>query len=397
VLAANGIGKDAFWGSILACESGIGPITLFDASEIPCKIAGEVKNFDPLDFMDSSMKPRRMGRFSQLGIAATVMALEDSGLSKSFIQELEHLKIVLGVATSDIDLVVDPPKIYSTPSLVPHAAATAISRLLGNQCELITLSNACTSGLDAIARAAELIRSGKTEVAIAGSAEGSITYTTLQSLSKGGMLPTEFNDTPEEASCPFSYHRKGGILSEGAAIVVLESLDHALERGARIYAETLGFGSWIHPNQREDGNALQCAMQSAIDNSGIATSDIGYINAHAPSDPILDQVETDSIKSLFAERAYSIPTSSIKGATGNPFACGGSLQCVATSLALHNSLLPPTTNYSLSDPYCDLDYIPTTPRSSHATYAMINSRGIGGGNSSLILKKAESTMHKEGA
>ena len=335
------------------------------------------------------MKPRRMGRFSQLGIAATALATKDAGLGLRDIHQANNLQIVLGVATSDIDLVVEPPRIYSTPSLVPHAAATCISRYLGTKCELTTISNACTSGLDAIAKAAEMVRSGKTELAIAGSAEGSVTYTTLMSLSKGDMLPVEFNDTPELASCPFSYQRKGGILSEGAAIMVVESLEHALERNATVYAEILGFGSCIHPNQREDGNALKYAMQAALDNSGASTCDIGYINAHAPSDPILDRVESDSIKQLFDDRAHSIPISSIKGSTGNPFACGGSMQCVATSLALFNNLLPPTANYNLADPYCDLDYIPASPRHSHANYALINSRGIGGGNSSLILRKIE--------
>lgn len=387
VLAANGTGKEAFWNALLAGETGIAPISLFDASDLPCKIAGEVKDFDPLDYMDAAMKPRRMGRFSQLGIAATTMAIADSKITSAQLQKLDHLQIILGVATSDIDLVVEPPRLHSTPSLVPHAAATAISRLLGRKCELTTLSNACTSGLDAIARAAERIKSGKADLAIAGSAEGSITETTLRSLSKGGMLPTCFNDSPEVASCPFSYERKGGLLAEGAAIFVLESLDHALSRNAPIYAEVLGYGSWIHPNQLEDGDALLYAMRTAIDNSALKISDVNYISAHAPSDPILDRVESDSIKRLFGDYAYTTPTSSIKGATGNPFACGGSLQCAATSIAMQTGTLPPTTNYGIPDPHCDLDYIPGNPRKSEVHHALINSRGIGGVNSSMILRK----------
>jgi 3-oxoacyl-[acyl-carrier-protein] synthase II len=206
------------------------------------------------------------------------------------------------------------------------------------------------------------------------------------SLAKGGMLPVDCNDNPETASCPFSNQRAGGILSEGAGILVLESLEHALERDAPIYAEVLGHGNWIHPNQREDGSALISAMQTAIENSGVNMINIDYINAHAPSDPILDRVESDSIKSVFSERAYDIPISSIKAVTGNPFACGGSLQTIATSLAMRHGLLPPTANYTLSDPYCDLDYIPNISRRADITYAMVNSRGIGGGNSSLILR-----------
>jgi len=386
VLAANGIGKEAFWNSLLTGKSGIGPITLFDPIDIPCKIAGEVKNFNPLDYMDASLKPRRMGRFSQLGIAGSLLALRDAGLELEYLRSLEHFEIVLGVATSDIDLVVEPPRIYSTPSLVPHAAATAISKVFGVKCTITTLSNACTSGMDSIAKAAELIRAGKADLILAGSAEASITYTTLMSLWKGGMLPEDMNDTPEIASSPFSNRRRGGILSEGSGIVVLESLDQALARGAIIYAEVLGHGNWIHPNQREDGFALVYAMQSAIDNSGIAKSDVDYINAHAPSDPVLDRAESNSIKHVFSKRAYDIPISSIKAVTGNPFACGGSLQVIATALAMQSGILPPTANYNLSDPDCDLDYIPNTPRRASIGHAMINSRGIGGGNSSMILR-----------
>jgi len=333
------------------------------------------------------MKPRRMGRFSQLGIAGTVLAIRDAGLDVEYLRTSECFQIVMGIATSDIDLVVEPPRIHSTPSLVPHAVATSISRLFGSKCTITTLSNACTSGLDAIANAAELIRAGKTDLALAGSAEASITYTTLKSLWKGGMLPTDRNDSPQTASSPFSYHRQGAILSEGSGIVVLETLEHALERKATIYAEVLGHGNWIHPNQREDGSALICAMHSAINNSNIHATDIEYINAHAPSDPILDRVESDSIKHVFAEQAYAIPVSSIKGNTGNPFACGGSLQAIATSLAMHHGMLPPTANYELSDPYCDLDYLPNIPRRAEIAHAMVNARGIGGGNSALILRR----------
>ena len=168
VLAANGIGKDAFWNFLLAGESGIGPVTLFDASDLSCRIAGEVKNFNPLNFMDAALKPRRMGRFSQFAIAATQQALEDAQLELAQVQGCKNLSVVMGVATSDINLVVEAPKIYSTPSLVPHAAATSISRFLGVKCQLHTISNACTSGLDAVAKGAELIRSGQTDLVIAG-------------------------------------------------------------------------------------------------------------------------------------------------------------------------------------------------------------------------------------
>ena len=387
VLAANGIGKEAFWNSLLAGESGIGPITQFDASDLPCKIAGEIKGFDPLNYMESALKPRRMGRFSQLAIAATQEALKDANLEMTQVQKKRDLAIIMGVATSDIDLVVDPPKIHSTPSLVPHAAATAISRFLGIRCQLFTLSNACTSGLDAIAKGAELIRNGYTDMVIAGSSEASVTFTTMNSLSKGGMLPVDFNDRPSIASCPFSLDRSGGILAEAAGIVILESLDHARERCSPIYSEVLGHGSWIHPNIREDGYALNYAMTTSLANSAVLPTDIDYINAHAPSDPILDRVESEGIKSVFGKRAYSIPTSSIKAVTGNPFACGGALQTIATALAFETGILPPTSNLNKTDLYCDLDYIPNNPINFDTQLAMVNSRGIGGGNSSLILSR----------
>ncbi len=386
VLAANGIGKEAFWNSLLAGESGVGPITLFDPSELSCQIAGEVKNFDPLDFIDATLKPRRMGRFSQLSFAATTLALEDAGLTVDELQTCVSIPIVLGVSTSDFNTILDKPRAYSTPTLIPHSPASSIATILGLNCEMVTLSNACTSGLDAIAYAANLLKSGKADIAIAGGTDSSITKKSMEFLCRGNMLPTTMNETPQRASRPFDLHRAGGILAEGSGILVLETEERALERGARIYAEILGSGTRTDFSKKGDTRTLSAAMHNAMANANLSPSEIDYINAHAPSDPYIDYMETAAIKDTFERHAYNLAISSIKGATGNPLGAGGSLQCVSTALSIHGKCLPATTNYKTPDPDCDLDYVPGESRHQHIGHAMVNSRGVSGNTSSLILK-----------
>jgi 3-oxoacyl-[acyl-carrier-protein] synthase II len=324
-----------------------------------------------------------MGRFSQLAIAATSMALEDAGLTGIERELIDLLPITLGVSTSDIQFVTNKARAYSVPALIPHAAATALSRHLNIKCDITTLSNACTSGLDAIAMAAQSIRTGATELALAGSAEASVTFTTVQFLS--GMMPTDCNHAPKSASRPFSIDRKGGVLAEGACILVLESLERAQSRGAPIYAEIFGYGTCIDPTDQEDGIALLQAMKNALDNARMRREEIDYISAHAPSDPMLDRAETNMIKQCFGQRAYQLPISSIKAVTGNPLGCGGCMQSVATALSIQRGMIPPTGNLHHPDPACDLDYVPLTPRYADVRRAMVNSRGIGGGNSCLII------------
>lgn len=386
VLAANGIGKDAFWNSLLAGQSGIGPITQFDASELPCQIAGEISDFDPLDFIEASLKPRRMARFSQLSLSAALLAIEDAGLSVSALKLRPSLSVILGVSTSDFDTILEAPKAYSTSALIPHASAATVAATLGLNCEMVTLSNACTSGLDAIAHGADLIRKNKADMVLAGGSDSSITKKAMEFLCRGNMLPTSMNACGERASRPFDLRREGGILAEGSGVMVLESEESALERGSHIYAEVLGSGSRTDYTSKGNVSALSTAMTMALLNSNICHEQIQYINAHAPSDPYVDYMETMAIKAAFNNHAYKLAVSSIKGSTGNPLGAGGSLQCIATALSIEHKCLPPTANYETSDPDCDLDYVSRIARNLDVECAMVNSRGVSGNTSSMIFK-----------
>lgn len=386
VLAANGIGKEAFWNSLLAGKSGIGPITLFDASDLSCRIAGEVKDFNPLEYIDAIHKPKRMGRFSQLAFAATNLAIEDACLTGDALRTFDPVPVVMGVSTSDVGILLERPKAYSTSSLIPHAPAASAAAIFGLNCEIMTLSNACTSGIDAIAHAVSLLERGKADIALAGGTDSSITRKSMEFLIQGNMLPTKMNDSPGEASRPFDLHRDGGLLAEGSCILVLETTESAMERGAHVYAEILGYGTRTDFSTSRAEAALSRAMQMALSNSRLQSKQIDYINAHAPSDPFVDLMETNAIKATFKQIAHTIPVGSIKGAIGNPLGAGGSIQCASTALAISNKCLPATVNHKTLDPHCDLDYISEGPRHQNIEHAMVNSRGVSGNTSSLILK-----------
>jgi len=394
VLAANGIGKDAFWKSLLAGESGIGPITLFDATDLPSSLVGEVTGFDPENFIDKAFKPRRMARFTQLALAATKMAIDDAGAQATVKKSI--IPVSMGVSTSATEVIesqvlrINEKGIrYASPltaiTSLPQAAAGIIAPTLGIETQAITLSTGCPAGLDAIAHACEYIRSGKSEIALAGGSDAPISKLTLATFNAANMVPSSHRD-PTKASRPFDLNRDGGVIAEGACILVLESLEHALERRATPYLEITGYGySGDHP-KKPSGSGLEASMKSAVDNAGLMPEQIDYISAHGPSDVHLDYIETQSIKQVFNGHSYAIPVSSIKGATGNPLAAAGPMQITACALAVKEGVVPPTVNYESPDPSCDLDYVPT-PRMANITKAMVNNHGFGGSNSSLVVER----------
>ncbi|MDZ8118048.1 beta-ketoacyl-[acyl-carrier-protein] synthase family protein [Pontiella agarivorans] len=396
VLAANGIGKDAFWNSLLAGESGIGPITQFDASDIPWKIAGEVTGFKPEDFIDRSLKPKRQSRNTQLAAAATVMALKDAKLDSENLKEIDSLPIVLGISLGGLDLVeqhtrrlVDKgiTKGLPTVSACVHVIAPSfISSMLGIETKISVISNSCTGGLDAVAEGARLIREGICDTAIVGGTDAVIIPSVVTGLGFAGMLADNTNLPPEKMSRPFDSMRSGGVIAEGSGVLVLESYDHALNRGKSPYAEILGYGASSNINSLP-AVGLERSMKMAIENSSILPSDINSINAHGSSDPFLDISEVQAIKNVFGIQAQHIPTTSIKGSTGNPLAAGGAIQSIMTALSLKNSTIPPTTNLETPDPMCDLDFVARSERLTVADFSLINSHGTGGVNSSLILGK----------
>jgi 3-oxoacyl-[acyl-carrier-protein] synthase II len=397
VLAPNGVGLVAYWESLLEGRSGIGPITLFDASEFKSRIAGEVKNFDPADHIEPELKPKRMGRHTQLAYAACMMALKDAGL------DLEHLDlpsptpVIIGVSTSAIDVIESvyralqnngPNRAPTTSSAasIPQAAANTIADRIGSSANAATVSSACPSGLDALADAAALIRCGDADVAIAGGADAPITPLTMSSFIASGLTSCR-NDEPEKASRPFDLNRDSGVISEGAGVFVLENMERAEARGARIYLEIVGYGKQRDFDKAAPGSGLEDSMQMALANGGRTVADVDYICAYGPGHPLLDAVEVQVIKRVFGDRAYTVPVSSIKGVTGNALAAGGPFQVAACALSMRDQKIPPTANYETADPKCDLDFVPGRARRTRVNCALINVRGIGGSASTMIVSR----------
>ncbi len=397
VLAPNGTGLKAFWDSLLGARSGIGPITLFDATGYKSRIAGEVKGFDPLDYIDAELKPKRMARHTQLAYAATMMALKDAGMDLNNLDLPSPTPVVMGVSMNAMDVVerafhavqnISPNRAAPTTSAasIPQAAANVIADKLGSCANAATVSSACPSGLDAIADAADMIRSGEAELAICGGTDAPITPLVMASFIASG-LSSERNSDPERASRPFDVDRDSGVISEGAAVLILENLERAEARGARIYMEISGYGKQRDRNHDEPGSGLEDSMKIALANAGWTLDDVDYISAYGPGHPVLDTAEITVVKRLFGARANTVPINSIKGATGNALAAGGPFQVVASGLTIRDQLIPPTTNCDELDPTCDLDVVQWKPRSAKIDHVLINVRGLGGGASTMVVNR----------
>ena len=338
ILAANGSGKEAFWRPLLAGQSGIGPITLCDVSDLKVKIAGEVKNFNPDDYLPGTVKAKRVSRHVQLAVAASRMALEDAQLKTSELLKVAPISIIFGISMAGFDLIESQMRRLVTkgahavlPTVVGCVhltAACTVAEFLAVPTRISTLATGCVGGLDAIAEAASMIREGRTEVAIAGASDAPIETSLVAGFSAARMLSLSL-EPPQKVSRPFDLGRSGGVLAEGSAMVILENAEHALARGAKPYLEITGFGS-ASDFTPESGSGLALSMRDALANASLLPADINYISAHGPSDVEIDRVETEAIKQVFGQYAYRVPVSSIKGATGNPLSAGGAMQVVAT-------------------------------------------------------------------
>ncbi len=400
VLAPNGGCLRDFWDSVLTCKSGIETITLFKHPDFPVCYAGEVKDFRLGKYVNGRFKPSRLSRHVQFALAAGKMAIDHAGVDQALLRECDPLPIVMGISTSamevierneDILVAKGPLRVspFGVGTCQPHAAACALADFLGVRTERTTLASACSAGLDAVAFCAGLIASGRADMALAGGADAPITPLSMASFARAG-LASDFGVPPEQSSRPFDLHRKGGLISEGAGVVVLERLEHAVQRGAFPWLEILGHGNTADDAGAEAGCGLRHAMTEALANAGLLPRDIDYINAHGPSHPVIDRVETAMIKSVFGRHAWRVPVSSIKGVTGNPLAASGPLQLAACAMAMHSQRIPPTANYETADPHCDLDYVPRQPYVMSSRRAILNMHGLGGGNSSLIVGKVDS-------
>jgi 3-oxoacyl-[acyl-carrier-protein] synthase II len=404
VVAPNGIGKQAYWESLVAGRSGVDWITEFNTDPYPCKVAAKVKDFDPADFMNWR-RARERGRFSQFAVAASKMARDDAGLDLSK-EPPQRVLACIGNAMNGSGDVFDVARtgwekdgLVGIPTLsgvefAAHAAATHVSTELGIRGQALTLASACSTGLDVIQWAAEKILDGTASIVFAGSTEAPLSEFCFATLCAFGSIST-FNDPPLKASRPFDLRRQGLVLGEGSAVMVVEELEHALDRGAFIYAEVLGFGTGNEAGIQNRRDASQLALRQSIDSAlaqaALMPEQIDYINAHGNAMPDYDRIDTEALRASFGQCAYSIPVSSIKSMVGHAMGAAGSLQVAATCLTLAHSIIPPTINYEVPDPACDLDYVPNIARVCRVRRALINAHAIGGTYSALILGVPDSS------
>lgn len=397
VVSPVGTGLEAFWSALVAGRSGIGPITRFDASEFATRIAGEVRDFDPTRYLDKK-EARRMDRFTQFAVAAARMALEDAGLGTDGLDR-DRVAVILGCGIGGIETLEDQARVlvnrgpgrispFFVPMMIPNMAAGQIAITFGFRGPNVTTVTACASGANAIGDAFKMIQRGQVDVAVTGGTEAPITPLSVAGFCAMKALSTR-NGEPERACRPFDAGRDGFVMSEGAAVLVLEGLSHARRRGARIYAEVLGYGSSCDayhitaPDPEGAGAAL--AMAAALADAGLGPQDIDYINAHGTSTPLNDRLESLAIKQVFGSRAYEIPVSSTKSMIGHLLGAAGAIEAVATILTMVRGVIPPTINYEEPDPECDLDYVPNVARPARVVHALSNSLGFGGHNVTLVF------------
>ncbi len=397
VIAPNGTGLVEFWRSLAAGESGVGPITLFDATGFKSRIAGEVKGFDPLDHMPLQWKPKRMGRHTQFAYAATQMALRDANFDPQ-VDRLEGvLPVCIGVSSSAFDVIENGFKELQgrgagrinsgmVRNCQPQAAALLIAQKLGVHTQASTISSACNSGIDAVASAATMVAKNGVEMAIAGGADAPVTPLAMASLASAG-LSSFANGDPERASRPYDACSDSGVISEGAGVVILEDLDHALARGAKIYLEITGYAAQMDNEPDDPFDGLEATMRMAMANAGRSVRDIDYICSYGPGHPVLDAAEVRMIRRVFSVGAPHVPVSSIKGVTGNPLSAAGPMQLISCALAFQHGVIPPTANHESPLPDCDLDFVARKARKALLNCALINVRGLGGGNSSMVVER----------
>ncbi|MCH8279752.1 MAG: beta-ketoacyl-ACP synthase II, partial [Chloroflexi bacterium] len=386
---------DVFWKNLVAGKPGIGPMTLCDPTGYPCQIAGEVRDFDPGQYLDNR-EARRMARFSQLAVAAGLTAVESAGLKMSK-EDQYRVGVVLGNGNGGLPTLEENCRVLASrggmrmspfffPMILPNMAASNVSRFVGAHGYNSTATTACAASNQAIGEALGVIRHGMADVILAGGTEAGISQLGLAGFAVMRALSTR-NDQPEEASRPFDADRDGFVPAEGSVILVLESLEHALARDANILAEVAGFGCTSdagHPVQPEEsGSSAAEAMRLALADAGVELDQVDYINAHGTSTPLNDTLETVAIKRLFGDRAYDIPISSTKSMIGHSLGASGSLEALACIKSITDGVVHPTINYHVPDPSCDLDYVPNNAREVDVRVALSNAFGFGGQNACL--------------
>jgi 3-oxoacyl-[acyl-carrier-protein] synthase II len=397
-LSPVGNTAEEFWSSLVQGRSGVGPITKFDTEGYPTRIAGEVRNFDPLNFVDKK-DARRLDPYLQYAVASSVLAVQDAALDTGKVDGT-RFGVLIGSGIGGITTLLEshrnllekgPDRVspFFIPMLIVNMASGLVSIRFGAKGPNSSVVTACATGNHAIGDSFKIIQRGDADVMIAGGSEAIIVPLTIAGFCSMKAMSTR-NDEPTKAMRPFDATRDGFVCGEGAGILVLELLEHALAREARIYAEIVGYGMtgdahhMTAPDPEGDGAARAMAM--AVRDAGLEPSAIGYINAHGTSTPYNDKFETLAIKSVFGEHARRLAVSSTKAMTGHLLGAAGGVEAIATVLALHHGVLPPTINYETPDPECDLDYIPNQARKQHVEVALSNAFGFGGTNATLAFR-----------
>jgi 3-oxoacyl-[acyl-carrier-protein] synthase II len=395
-----GSSVEAYWEGLKAGKSGIRPITQFDATGYPTRIAGEVPDFDVTQYVTDRKEARRLARFSQFAIAAAMQAVKDAGLDMAK-EDAERVGVYIGSGMGALGVIEEQNQVLATkgpdrvspftvPLMIPNMASGNVAIAIGAKGPNVCAVTACASGGHAIGDAFRMLQHGDVDVMIAGGTESVVTPLGIASFASLKALSSR-NDEPTKASRPFDAARDGFVMGEGAGMLVLETLEHAQARGARIYAELAGYGLTADAHHMTapapEGEGAARAMKLALKDAGLPTDSVDYINAHGTSTPMNDRLETQAVKSVFGDHARALAMSSTKSMTGHLLGAAGGIEAVATVLALRDGIMPPTINMENPDPDCDLDYVPNVARQKDVKVAMSNNMGFGGHNVSLVFKK----------
>ena len=400
VVTSLGSDLPTLWNNLLAGKSGISKIEAFDTSDYTTKIAAEIKDFDPAVYIDKK-DLRKMDRFVQFGVAASKMAIEDAKLRIGENADPDRVGVVVGSGIGGLGTWEDQHTIlmnkgprrvspFFIPMMIANMASGQISMLTGAKGPNTAAVSACATGTHSIGDSFKMIQRGDADVMICGGAEATIRPIGMAGFCSMRAMSTR-NDEPEKASRPFDVDRDGFVMGEGSGVMVLESLEHAKARGARIYAEVIGYGMSgdAYDMVEPDPEGAARSMSKALKDAGIEPTDIDYINAHGTSTPVGDKSETTAIKKVFGEHAYKLAVSSTKSMTGHLLGAAGGVEAVIVGLTLQNGVIPPTANLDNQDPELDLDFVPNKPREADVRIALSNSFGFGGHNATIILRKYE--------
>ncbi|KIL35261.1 3-oxoacyl-ACP synthase [Cohnella kolymensis] len=401
VVTSLGSDLPEFWNNLLNGKSGISSIEAFDTSEYTTKIAAEIKGFNPEAFGIDKKDSRKMDRFVQFGVAASKQAVQDAGLIIGDNADPERVGVIVGSGIGGLGtweeqhtvLMEKGPRRVSPffiPMMIANMASGQVSMVTGAKGPNTTAVSACATGTHSIGDSFKMIQRGDADVMICGGAEATIRPIGMAGFCAMRAMSTR-NEEPEKASRPFDIDRDGFVMGEGAGVMILESLDHALQRGARIYAEVIGYGmsgDAFHMTEPDPDGAARC-MTRAIKDAGLEPEEIQYINAHGTSTPVGDKSETTAIKKAFGDHAYKVAVSSTKSMTGHLLGAAGGVEAVIVGLTLQNGMIPPTVNLDNQDPELDLDYVPNKPREADVRVALSNSFGFGGHNATIIMRKYE--------